>query len=71
MELLNWIEYRNGLLIEMYWLLSLALPSYCIKALNELNELINKQMTIPTAVDGFGGVPELRGDASCPWPGHL
>ena len=25
-------------------------------------------MTIPTAVDGFGGVPELRGDASVPGP---
>ena len=54
MELLNCIESRNGLLNEMYWLLSLALPSYCIKAINELNELIIKQMTIPTAVDGFG-----------------
>ena len=48
----------------------MALPSYCIKALNELNELINKQMTISTAVDEFGGVLELCGDASCPSPGH-
>lgn len=26
------------------------------------------QMTVPTAVDRFGGVPELRGDASVPGP---
>ena len=26
------------------------------------------QMTIPTAVDEFGGVPELCGDASVPGP---
>ena len=26
------------------------------------------QMTIPTAVDGFGGVLELHGDASVPGP---
>ena len=26
------------------------------------------QMTIPTAVDGFGGVLELRGDANVPGP---
>ena len=25
-------------------------------------------MTNPIAVDGFGSVPELRGDASCPCP---
>ena len=65
MKLLNWIEFRNGLIIEMYWPLSLTLPSYCIKALKELNELLHEQMTIPTSVDGFLGVSELRGDASC------
>ena len=43
-----------------------------LKLLNILFRYINKQnekINIPTAIDGLG-VPELRGDASCPWPGH-
>ena len=66
MESLNWIESINGLIIKLYWLLSLALHSYCIIAIKELNELKYKQMTIPTTANGFGGVPKFCGDASCP-----